>query len=130
MEEQDDIIVLRHFENSIDANLAKTKLDAHGIPCFLTGEELNNIYPLQNRIFGVRLHVFSKDQSLAQDVLDEEFPLPEETVTCPRCRSNNVKVEQTEKLGREVVSLVVSVFKAILFPVPRVYRCQDCRHEF
>jgi uncharacterized protein YlaN (UPF0358 family) len=75
MEESDKIIVYKRFDSSIDANLAKTKLDAYGIPCFLTEENLTNLYPLQNTIlFGVRLHIFSNDQNQADQILNEHLP--------------------------------------------------------
>ena len=32
MEELDEIVVFRSFENAIAANIAKTKLDAYGVP--------------------------------------------------------------------------------------------------
>lgn len=72
MEERDEIIVFKRFESAIDANIVKTKLDANGIPCFLTEENLANLYPLQNFLaMGVRLHLFSKDIEWAQSVLNE-----------------------------------------------------------
>ncbi len=72
MKENDQIVVFKKYDNSIDANLAKTKLDAYGIPCFLTEENLTNLYPLQNLLlFGVRLHIFSTDRENAEQVLNE-----------------------------------------------------------
>ena len=72
MEEQDEIIVFKRFESAIDANIVKTKLDANGIPCFLTEENLANLYPLQNFLaMGVRLHLFSKDVEWAKSVLND-----------------------------------------------------------
>lgn len=75
MHKSDTIIVFRKYDSAIDANLAKTKLDAYGIPCFLTEENLNNLYPLHNvPLFGVRLHIFSNDAELAEQVLNEITP--------------------------------------------------------
>lgn len=72
MEEQDDIIVFKRFENAIEANIIKTKLDAYGVPCFLTEENLANLYPTQNMLaIGVRLHLFAKDVEWAKSVLAE-----------------------------------------------------------
>jgi hypothetical protein len=72
MDELYDIIVYRRFESAIEANIIKTKLDAHGIPCFLTDENLANLYPTQNLLsIGVRLHLFAKDVDWANDVLNE-----------------------------------------------------------
>jgi hypothetical protein len=66
------IIIYTAYDNVVMANLAKTKLDAYGIPCFLTEENFTNLYPLQNQIFpGVRLHVFEKDRERVAEVLKE-----------------------------------------------------------
>lgn len=73
MQKEEKIIILRSFDTVIEANLAKTKLDAYGIPCFLTEEHFTNLYPIRNNIFpGVRLHVFEKDKEKVAEVLREE----------------------------------------------------------
>jgi hypothetical protein len=73
MEDSDKIIVFKRFQNAIEANIAKTKLDANGIPCFLSDENLANLYPTQNLLaIGVRLHLFEKDVSLAEEILKED----------------------------------------------------------
>jgi Putative prokaryotic signal transducing protein len=73
MEKAEKIIIYASFDNVIAANIAKTKLDAYGIPCFLTEENLTNLYPLRNDIFpGVRLHIFENDREQAKNILEEE----------------------------------------------------------
>ena len=75
MEEKDNdkIIVLRQFESAIDANIAKTKLDAYGIPCFLTDENLAGLYPLPKMTaMQARIHVFENDVDRANEILNEE----------------------------------------------------------
>ncbi len=72
MKEQDQIIVLRTFAGNIEASLAKSKLDAHGIPCFLTEESLAGLFPVQNPGLSVRLHVFKQDADQARALLDDE----------------------------------------------------------
>ena len=75
IDDQDDIIVLRLYDTVIEANLAKTKLDAFGVPCFLTEENMSNLYPGQPfAAFKVRLHVFARDEEQAHSVL-EDHPL-------------------------------------------------------
>ena len=74
MEEKDNdkIIVLKQFESAIDANIAKTKLDAYGIPCFLTDENLAGLYPLPNMTsMHARIHVFENDVEQANQILDD-----------------------------------------------------------
>lgn len=72
-EAEDKIIIYKSYDTVVLANLAKTKLDAYGIPCFLTEEHFTNLYPIRNYIFpGVRLHIFEKDKEQAEEVLREE----------------------------------------------------------
>ena len=44
-ESDNEIVVFQHFDNAIEANIAKTKLDAFGVPCFLTEENMGGLYP-------------------------------------------------------------------------------------
>lgn len=70
MEEANKIVVFQAFDTAIEANLAKTKLDAYGIPCFLSGEAFMNVYPIRNEFFpGVRLHIFENDRPRALEIL-------------------------------------------------------------
>ena len=72
-EGEDKIIVFDSYSNGIEASLVKTKLDAYGIPCFLTDENFVNLYPFKNELFtGVRLHVFEADVPRIKEILVEE----------------------------------------------------------
>lgn len=72
MSEQQPIIVYSSFETAIEANIAKTKLDAYGIPCFLSDENLAGLYPLNYLKQGnVRLHIFESDQERVQEILTQ-----------------------------------------------------------
>ncbi|MCA4895980.1 MAG: DUF2007 domain-containing protein [Cytophagales bacterium] len=72
MDETEKIIIFTSFDNVIAANIAKTKLDAYGIPCFLTEENFTGLYPLRNDIFpGVRLHIFERDFIQTKEVLED-----------------------------------------------------------
>jgi hypothetical protein len=130
MEEQDNIIVLKTFGSTIEANIAKTKLDAYGIPCFLTEENLANLYPIQNPRFSVRLHIFEIDKVRAQEVLNEVVQLPdEEPIQCPCCRSVNIETGYSRKPVSVILSLFFSLF-FVLFPPKTISRCRDCNREF
>ena len=73
MEEKDKIIVYASFDTIVEANLAKTKLDAYGIPCFLSDENFVSLYPIRNELFpGARLHIFEKDKSRVTEILSSE----------------------------------------------------------
>jgi DNA-directed RNA polymerase subunit RPC12/RpoP len=116
------------------ANLAKTKLDAYGIPCFLTGENFTGVYPLRNDIFpGTRLHIFEKDAERVREVLTEEKTSLSGEVQCPQCRSWNVVFEESTAgtMGRLFASLFFFLFD-MTTPLPRkkIYHCRDCDTEF
>jgi Putative prokaryotic signal transducing protein len=129
MEEHDEIIVFQQFENAIEASLAKAKLDAHGIPCFLTEENLATLYVGQSfMLFGVRLHLFNKDSAIAREILNDKV-LDTEPHICPKCQSLHVEIEYSRKFGGLFFS-VLSLLIASLLPIKKVYRCQDCEFEF
>jgi hypothetical protein len=66
------IIVFDSYDTGIQASLVKTKLDAYGIPCFLTGENFVNLYPFRNELFsGVQLFIFEKDKDRVVEILAE-----------------------------------------------------------
>ena len=130
MKDQDNIIAYGSFENSMEASLAKAKLDAYGIPCFLTEENLASLYPIQNPRFSARLHIFQKDEAQVREVLTETVLLPdEELIHCPRCKSTHVEMGYTKKVTSRVLSILLSII-IVIFPPKKVYRCQDCDHEF
>lgn len=129
MEEGDGkIVIYDAYDTVMQANLAKTKLDAYGIPCFLTEENFTSWYPLRNQIFpGVRLHIFEKDSDKVKEVLTES-PLGIDATVCPRCNSKNVSIEETEK-GKGWYIAITLLF-AIISPRKKVYRCHDCKNEW
>jgi DNA-directed RNA polymerase subunit RPC12/RpoP len=132
MEELDNIIVLKSFESAIEANLAKTKLDAYGIPCFLSEENIGNLYPIQNpRFSGVRLHLFQKDVEQARQVLRSTVALTEEdAVHCPRCGSARVGLAYSKKTNSKLLKQLAALLFMIIAPSKKVYNCPDCGLEF
>ena len=131
MEADDTIIVFQRFDNVIDANIIKTKLDAYGIPCFLTEENFSNLYPANNFITGgTRLHVFFRDKERAHEILTEEkLSDDEELSRCPRCKSRNVELDITRKLSNGFVRFFYSLF-IMLVPQHRINRCLDFKLVF
>ena len=69
-EKEGKVVVYQTYENSIQASLVKTKLDAYGIPCFLSEENFGSIFPFKNNAFGgVRLHIFENDRPRVTEIL-------------------------------------------------------------
>lgn len=124
-----EIIVFRSFDSSIEANIAKTKLDAYGIPCFLTEENMANLYPGQSFFaFKIRLHLFKSDRERAIQVLTgANLTIQEEGgVKCPRCQSQRL----TRGFPKKDADRLTYLFFGIFLPHRKVNQCLDCGLEF
>lgn len=133
METRGTIIAFLEFNHAIEANLAKTKLDAYGIPCFLTEENLSNLYPGQPfAAFRVRLHLFAEDAERARQILDGgNMQLNEDsTPHCPACHSISLERDFPKKLQDTFLAGLRVLFFGIFSPGEKIYRCRDCHHEF
>ena len=138
--EEPRIVLLESFADPITAHLAKSRLEAEQIPCFLTNENLVSL----NRLYGpasggVRLHVREQDAAAAIEVLRYETvpmtasaatdaPGPE-TLHCPRCGSTDVAFGPATRNTYSWPMLLLSMVLA--YPLRgRRYHCFHCRHEF
>jgi hypothetical protein len=128
-ENSEEIVVFQHFDNAIDAHIAKSKLDAYGIPCFLTEENMANLYPGQTLYaFKMRLHLFAADHERAVQVLtsDNLSIHREGSPACPRCQSHRI----TRAFPKKDADNLVFVLFGIFMPHKKVNICMDCDLEF
>jgi hypothetical protein len=132
MQDHDEIVVLKQFDDAIVANIAKTKLDAYGIPCFLTEENMANLYPGQNAFsFRVRLHIFKKDTEEASRVLVEMNLLIEnQEAVCPQCQSRKTQRDFPKQISMKPLGALGVLFFGVFFPHKKVNHCLDCDYEF
>ncbi|GAA3933791.1 DUF2007 domain-containing protein [Hymenobacter algoricola] len=137
---EDHIVLLESFADPITAHLAKGRLEAEQIPCFLTNENLVSL----NRLYGpasggVRLHVRQQDAAAAAEILRyETVPMmasgPEdepgaEQVNCPKCGSPDVAFGPATTNTYSWPMLLLSMVLAYPLRGKR-YHCFHCRHEF
>ena len=130
VENPEEIVVFQHFDNAIDANIAKTKLDAYGVPCFLTEENMANLYPGQSLFaFKIRLHLFAADRERASQVLmgqDLSIHQGEVSGNCPKCQSAKV----TRDFPKKEADNLKFIFFGVFFPHKKVSQCLNCGFEF
>ncbi|HYC86093.1 MAG TPA: DUF2007 domain-containing protein [Chryseosolibacter sp.] len=127
LNDRDDIIVFRTYDTVIDANIAKTKLDAYAIPCFLTEENMSSLYPGQSFVgFKVRLHLFAQDEERALQVLTEEVIENDPSCRCPKCNSGRL----ARDFPKQNADTLAFVFLGVLFPHKKINHCLDCDYEF
>ena len=145
MSRPESIVFLESFYEPIAANLARTRLEAAGIPCFLSNENLVGLMPLYSPITGgVRLHVRLHDAEAALELL-QSVPVPLATTPdlasfdaaapdpvaprCPLCGSSNVAYGLATRNTYGWWSGLLSVL--LRFPVrDRRFHCFHCGHEF
>jgi len=134
MQDRDDIVVLQRFDNVIEANIAKSKLDAYGVPCFLTEENMASLYPGASNMMNsnVRMHIFRHDLERARQVMAENaLRIDDDTVLkCPKCGSKNIERDFPKKLTESFLSSLRYLFFGIFSPNKKVYHCMDCDTEF
>ena len=133
------IVVFASYDNVVMANLAKTKLDAYGIPCFLSDENFTSLYPIQNEIFpGARLHIFEEDREQVHDILGDVMA-PLKPTSCPKCKSTDISLESVTKegFGPAMVRIAVACFAmmGIKMGAPESlrftrYYCHVCGNKF
>ena len=134
---EDKIIVLQRFDNYLQANTVKSRLESQGIECFLSDEKVN---PLRNSFYiktskGVRLHVYEKDKELSKIILklDESLKPDHEDglITCPHCSSLNVSFSTgIRKRLSFPKKISVAMLKIYPFRAKKLYHCFDCGFEF
>jgi hypothetical protein len=140
----DSIIVLESYYEPMAAHVARTRLEAAGIPCFLTNENLVSLNRLYSHIAGgVRLHVRLGDAEAAATILRDESArmavAPSEAqmaeaqaagrVLCPNCGSDDVAygpaLRNTYSFWQSLLSVVLA------YPLRgKRQHCFHCGHEF
>ena len=112
---QENIIVFDSYYEPLAAHLARTKLEAAGIPCFLTNENLVSLNRMYSPVAGgVRLHIYQRDAAQAADILREPAVMqaapggladpaaatvPPTGARCPRCGSDDVSYDAAAAPG-------------------------------
>ena len=145
MPSPDPVVFLESFYEPMAANLARTRLEAAGIPCFLSNENLVSMMPLYSPITGgVRLHVRQSDAVAALEVLSEvlmplatgpdhasfEADAPDPVAPrCPRCGSSDVAFGPATRNTYGWWSGLLSVLLRAPLRGNR-YHCFHCGHEF
>jgi DNA-directed RNA polymerase subunit RPC12/RpoP len=125
MEEQRAIVVFGAFNSLIEANIVKSKLDAYGIPCFLSEE---NVTFLTTPILsgGIRLHIFEEDRERVSEIMVNDNLQKNEDddlISCPNCRSK--RILNVSRDGFDPAKVV-----KYLLQLSKRHYCLDCEAEF
>jgi hypothetical protein len=73
MNTDDEIITFQTYYNPMEAEIIRTKLEANGIPSFISDESLGVLYPVYNQGGGgIKLKVFARDVEKCKEILADE----------------------------------------------------------
>jgi hypothetical protein len=72
MEEEPELITIERYSDTLEADLAKTRLDSAGITSFLVGENAATLYG--NGLGGLQLQVSPRDEEDARSILNDPGP--------------------------------------------------------
>jgi hypothetical protein len=88
VDEQDELVTIATFPEPMEANMARSALEAAGIRVFLLGETANSMIPVA---FAAQLQVYVKDEAAARGLLQAMDDAPEslESVTAAEIAAEN-----------------------------------------
>jgi hypothetical protein len=65
-----DLVVARTFLDEVSAELARTVLEANGVPALVLSDTAGGALPAMAMVFPVRLLVLREDEQFARELLD------------------------------------------------------------
>lgn len=132
------LVTLKTFDDTIDAHLLKSRLEAEGIVCFLKDEYITNAYQQYSYPFGgVKIMVREIDYEDANSILfliEGNAFIDSESIDlrCPNC--NSTKITSKYKFNKSVkgiLSLLASLLVALVIIKPHTYyKCNNCNSKF
>lgn len=82
MATDDRIITFETYYNPMLAEIIRAKLEANGIPGFLSDESIGTVYPVYNQgAGGIKLKILEKDMERAREIVDVDTDLSNEEDT-------------------------------------------------
>ncbi|GAA0194794.1 hypothetical protein GCM10009122_58580 [Fulvivirga kasyanovii] len=132
------LITLKTFDNSIEANLLRSKLESEGVLCFLFDENMVSLNPLYNlTLGGIKLKIREADAQKALQIIEEVETTPftdeqDRQVRCPVCQSTQLYSDFKSMKGLKGVFTAIVSFLLFVFPFyyKSVYKCRQCNAEF
>lgn len=126
-----DFLLLRSFDNYINASITLARLNEEGITCYLKDEYTVTIDPiLSNAVGGIKLMVLPDDFEEATTLLagfDKDY---RESITCPKCGSHNVEYIHKQGVKNWITAVLSWLFSNYAVATEQVYHCYNCEFEF
>jgi hypothetical protein len=128
-------VMIRRYQNPLEAWLSKSILDSSGIESFLVDENLVSIQWNSNAVGGIKLLVRSEDAETARKLLEQDTPEKFQVdgvgeyqqPRCPRCQSLDVAFNE---LNRRI-AYGGMLFAGVPIPIRNEHwKCHSCGNEW
>ncbi len=124
-------IVLRSYDNYIEAHLAAGQLESEGINAYLHDEFSVTINPvLTGALGGIKLLVSEHDAIKAHQILEVFDNNRKAKQTCPKCGSGNVQYIVPPDAKNWLVAVVSFSLSNLAMGAEKKYHCFECGFEF
>lgn len=123
-----DYLPLKICDSSIDAHLVKNKLERENIPCFLTNENITNLFPHYFGILGsgVQVLVHKDDYNKAKKLIAPKV----NQIICPNCKSENISSELEKPKNKLLIGAIIILLAMPAGNLLNKYICRECKTAF
>jgi DNA-directed RNA polymerase subunit RPC12/RpoP len=124
--------IIQVFNNYIEANIMRGRLEEEGINCWLKDEVIVTVDPiLTNAVGGIKLMVPEVQAERAFDLLKQYRSETEARIKCPRCGSSNIEYVTTPRKASNWFGVLIGIlFTSFALSGDKVYHCFNCGNEF
>ena len=115
--DKEKTVTIRIFSNHEAAEIAASKLEAHGIRCWVHADDCGGMYPNLTMAAGVRLYVLAADAEVANALLDTQASPAEikqiESEAAASSPSETVPLKKLA-LGQIIFGILLGIFIGII----------------
>lgn len=80
MDKEEEIVVFETYYNPMLAEIIRAKLEANGIPCFLSDESIGTMFSVYDQgAGGIKLKIFKHDLEKCKEIVNENDQLDDQT---------------------------------------------------
>jgi biotin synthase-like enzyme len=127
------LVTIFVYQNSFDANVAKSQLESEDIPSYVFDDNINNLHPnLTMALGGITLKVNSNDLEQAKEILNlkDRTKIPEK---CPFCYNSSVELNKNNLKSGFLSTILATIsisWAAASSNTRSYYRCTSCKEKF
>ena len=143
----ESLIPIATFSRHIEAELARSKLEAEGLPAFVADSNIVRLnWFLSGAVGGAKVLVRAQDESRALEILQEDPQSAQEALRevfgddledrCPQCGSSETRTQSAAAFRAAIALIAVALMIGrpvllLLMPLPVIFyrrrrRCFDC----